>query len=1011
LVVALAVGTAALGALSLWEVLLGSGGGVESWLFQQGPGVTDPTHPGRISPAAAFCALLVATGLGLASGRTATGVRLSFVSALSVALIIFAGLAFAGHVILGAFNVLLWNYTGLSLHTSAGFLTLGFALLVWVNQAQSLFWRLDVRTTAGFVVGVVALLGAAAGNYIFTSHLGQDAEAVSHSQEVLKEIEQVISSQHQLTTTLDRYLITHDEATLASREAIRAAILEDAQSIRRLTRENAQQQDRIQEVMRLTDRRLALADQIISRTRQQLASDRGRHAAPAATSVEESPLGTEYPNIEAAIEALLGQMERQETALLEQRQTISDASSKRAFSLMPLTTYLSATVLLLGMFLLNLRTETERRAEEARNELEGYFRAIFDASPDAIVVADADRTIVMANPAAERQFGYPAGALNGLPIQAISGAEAAQVADPERELRLGPRESLSAAPVREVVAVRKDGSTFPAELARSVLSTPRGTFVVGIGRDISERKVIDEARARMVAIVESSDDAIIGKDLNGIVSSWNRGAEKIFGYSAVEMIGQSILQVVPRERYDEEADILARIRCGESIEHAETTRVTKDGRLIDVSIRVSPIHDAAGNVIGASKIARDITTSKHLEQQLRQSQKMEAVGQLTGGVAHDFNNLLGVILGNLDLMERGVAGNDALTKRLQNAQRAAIRGADLTRRMLAFSSRQPLMAVPTSVAESAGNMIEMAKRALGPEIEIHANLDPSLPLVLVDPSGLENALLNLAVNARDAMPDGGSILISARIRDVVVSDRPEASDELRAGRYVTLEVSDTGHGMSRETLQRAFEPFFTTKARGKGTGLGLAMVYGFAKQSGGTARVYSEVGHGTTVTLYLPLAQSPSGKAHVAATPKLSHGKGQVVLVVDDEADLLEVAVAYLEEMGYRALHASDGVRALEVLALEPDVDLLVTDVIMPGGMNGVELARKVRQLRPGMRVVYSSGFPSDALSQKNGTRVDGPLIYKPYQRGDFAAVVQRAMASQDEPFVQSALVQTNAAG
>src|SRR5471030_2448073 len=271
-----------------------------------------------------------------------------------------------------------------------------------------------------------------------------------------------------------------------------------------------------------------------------------------------------------------------------------------------------------------------------------------------------------------------------------------------------------------------------------------------------------------------------------------------------------------------------------------------------------------------------------------------------------------------------------------------MRGADLTRRLLAFSSRQPLHPVPTSLDESIQNMIEMAGRALGSDIKITTNLDQSIPPVLVDAAGLENVLLNLAVNARDAMPDGGSLVVSTQLSDLEESYPPVQAEEMKPGRYARITVSDTGHGMSRETLEHVFEPFFTTKPRGKGTGLGLAMVYGFAKQSGGAVRICSELGHGTAVTVYLPLAEGMPAPAPAAATSNPKAKSGGTVLVVDDEVDLLEIAVAYLEDMGYRALHATDGARALEVLAREPGIELLITDVIMPGGMNGVELARKV---------------------------------------------------------------------
>ena len=394
-------------------------------------------------------------------------------------------------------------------------------------------------------------------------------------------------------------------------------------------------------------------------------------------------------------------------------------------------------------------------------------------------------------------------------------------------------------------------------------------------------------------------------------------------------------------------------------------------------------------------IARKITDRKQLESQLYLSQKMEAIGQLTGGIAHDFNNLLGVIVGNLDLLERLVHKNEAGLKRVQTAQKAAARGADLTRRLLAFSTNVELKPTPIELHPCIHNTIELA-RALGPDVKITTHFDDSMPLVLVDPSGLESALLNLAVNARDAMPKGGTLTISTQLSNLEEDYPPDQAGELKVGRYACISISDTGHGMSKETLERVFEPFFT-KPRGKGTGLGPAMVYGFVKQSGGTIRIYSELGYGTTVTFYLPLANAPSLSLPVAAatlSPARLTGK---VLVVDDELDLLEIASAYLEEMGYTVYSAEDGASALEVVEQHKDNYLIVTDIIMPGGMNGVELAQNVRQLLPQIKVIYCSGYPADALAERSMPLVDAPLLLKPYQRSEFGVVVRAAMEYNQE--------------
>jgi CheY-like chemotaxis protein len=287
----------------------------------------------------------------------------------------------------------------------------------------------------------------------------------------------------------------------------------------------------------------------------------------------------------------------------------------------------------------------------------------------------------------------------------------------------------------------------------------------------------------------------------------------------------------------------------------------------------------------------------------------------------------------------------------------------------------------------------MARRTIGTDIEIGTRIAEDLPAVLADSGGLESALLNLFVNSRDAMPQGGAITVAARLAELDEQYAGVRASELKAGCYMCIAVSDTGRGMAPEVLQRAFEPFFTTKERGKGTGMGLAMVYGFAKQSGGHASIYSEPGRGTTVKLYLPLAEPGAVASAAPKAPEDDAPLTGTALVVDDEADLLEVAVAYLEEMGFRVLHAMDGPGALEVLGREPAVDLLLTDIMMPGGMNGVEHARRAAAARPGIRVIYCTGFSSAALSEKNGTAVDGPSLNKPYRRAEFFEAIRRAMS------------------
>ena len=638
------------------------------------------------------------------------------------------------------------------------------------------------------------------------------------------------------------------------------------------------------------------------------------------------------------------------------------------------------------------------------------LQAVFDTMTEAIVVVDCEHETVQHNRAAFE--------LLRLGNRTMSLPELAEAFDGYSATGklLGPEEWPIVRATRgefcknsEVMIQRKGSDAFiNVEITTVPIATRQDNsrkIIVSL-RDIGERKQMDEARSRLVAIVEHSEDAIIGKDAQGLVTSWNRGAERIFGYTSDEMIGRSVVRLLPPGHEHEEDEILQRIKRGETVKHRESSRRRKDGAIIHISLTISPIRDASGAVVGASKIARDITEKKHLEHQLQQSQKMDAIGQLTGGIAHDFNNLLGIILGNLDLLEDFAASSDAATSRVQAAQRAASRGADLTRRLLAFARMDGLKPSSTSLNLSIENTISMATRALGPEISITTLFDDSLPHVFVDAAGLESALLNLVVNARDAMPKGGSISISTRLIYLEGPAALEGMGEVTAGWYAYATVTDTGQGMSRETLERAFEPFFTTKQRDKGTGLGLAMVHGFVTQSGGSVRLYSELGIGTTVSIYLPLVAEDSQTKNAISEEDQPTELNALVLIVDDETDLLMIAGKYLEDMGCTILRAVDGASALGILEQESQIDLMVTDIIMPGGMNGIELAHRAHELRPSIKVIYSSGFPADSLAERKMPLVDGPLLRKPYQRAEFRAVVRTALEGRNTRLDQEECVQ-----
>ncbi|MGD0735898.1 MAG: PAS domain S-box protein [Terracidiphilus sp.] len=637
-------------------------------------------------------------------------------------------------------------------------------------------------------------------------------------------------------------------------------------------------------------------------------------------------------------------------------------------------------------------------AEKHLAQMEGRYRGLMEAAPDGMVVVNQAGEIVILNARAESQFGYRRDELLGQKVINIipTGFAERLIADGTRTAAEALEQQIGTG--IELFGLRKDETEFPIEIMLSPLESPEGILVTAAIRDISVRKDAEKHLAQMEGkyrgLMEAAPDGMVVVNQAGEIVLLNARAEKQFGYRRDELLGQEVKSIIP-EGFAERLIADALRTTAEALAQQIGTGIElhgrrKDGTVFPLEIMLSPLESPEGILVTAA--IRDISARKLLERQLHQSQKMEAIGQLTGGIAHDFNNLLGVIIGNLDLLDRLVADNPMAIKRIRTAQKAATRGADITRRLLVFSNNEELKPSVVLLGDSIQNMIELATHGLGADIKITTRIDEAVPPLFVDPAGLESALLNLVVNARDAMPNGGSIVIASHEQHLDDTHPAVRSGDLKPGRYVCIAVTDTGKGMSRETLERAFEPFFTTKSRDKGTGLGLAMVYGFVKQSGGTVRVYSELDHGTTVSFYLPLAGIHLHPAPQDAPKPLKADLGCTVLVVDDEEDLLEIAISYLDEMGFTSFAATDGASAIDILKQHREIDLLVTDIVMPGGMNGVELVQKARVLRPDLKIIYSSGFPAEALAERSMSLVDGPLLHKPYQRHEFTSIIHHVM-------------------
>ena len=525
--------------------------------------------------------------------------------------------------------------------------------------------------------------------------------------------------------------------------------------------------------------------------------------------------------------------------------------------------------------------------------------------------------------------------------------------------------------------------------------------VIVIMENITERKNAEDAlqksEARFRVFIDNSPAAILLKDLQGHYVLVNKRFEEWLDRPASEIRGKTCFDIFP----EEDAELYTRLERAVE-ESGEATQRELDLPIPDGTTRrlittKFPVLDADGKAIGIGTINTDVTEQREVEALLRQAQKMEAIGQLTGGVAHDFNNLLAVILGNLELLDEHLKDDQEAKKMLDPSLGATRRGAELTNRLLAFARRQPLEPQNVDLGELIDGLTSVLRRTLGETVQINTLVSKKLWPTLIDPLQMENALLNLAVNARDAMPGGGKLTIEATNVSLSGGDVRQ-KEGLNPGRYVSLVVSDTGSGMPPEVAEQAFEPFFTTKEVGKGSGLGLSMVYGFIKQSGGHCEIDSRQGEGTAITLYLPMAEAEaSSRSKAAGKPRDAQATGEVVLIVEDDPDVRALTLRQVDTLGYRVLEAPDGPSALALLNEDVDIDLLLTDVMLPNGMTGVELAKEALRLRPGLRVLYMSGYSQDALMQATGYDEQIKLIDKPFTRDDLARKMRETF---DQPAV-----------
>jgi len=637
----------------------------------------------------------------------------------------------------------------------------------------------------------------------------------------------------------------------------------------------------------------------------------------------------------------------------------------------------------------------QKTAEIALRRSEARFRDFAEVSAELLWETDKELRFTFASPTAE-DFGVPAASLLGKSRQEIRPPGLVRPDEDEETLAVESR-----SPYRNIERLSdlRDGRWI--SVSGKPLFAEDGEFLGyrGATRDVTERKLaerrLEESRSILESILNALPLGVTLVERDGRLIFTNRFEAGRWGYEREAAIGRSIYELLPPDLAEKARERNRHVvETGESIPFFEEMAHSR-GRWTTMLIGKIPIKSSADEVTGVCTMAVDITSRIEAEEaqretmeRLRQAQKMEAVGQLTGGVAHDFNNLMGIIVGNAELLEDRLGDDEEARHHIKVIKAAVDRGSSLTERLLAFSRQQTLSPVSVDVSALVAGLEEMLRRTLGEAIELSVEAAAVVWPAIIDPHQFENALLNLAINARDSMLQGGALLIETA--NVTLDETYAArTEDLAAGDYVKVAVSDRGAGMPAEILERVFEPFFTTKETGKGSGLGLSMVYGFAKQSGGHVSIYSEVGHGTTVNLYLPRAETAAAQL-TAPRPQREPPRGsERILVVEDDPDLREVPVILLRRHGYQVVQVADGLEAIAQLEAGPAFDLLFTDVVLPGGMNGVEIAAEARRLQPGIKVLYTSGYTENVVVHNGQLDSGVTLVNKPYHSADLLEKVR----------------------
>jgi PAS domain S-box-containing protein len=633
-------------------------------------------------------------------------------------------------------------------------------------------------------------------------------------------------------------------------------------------------------------------------------------------------------------------------------------------------------------------TESRKTEQALRQQIEER-RRIFESSQDLIVVLDSRGSIAQISPSCEAILGYRPEEMIGFSgVDFIHPDHLENSRQEMRAARRGQRPTMS-----DTRCIHKDGR----EVWLSWLGTwsePVKRYFF-IGRDMTEsrhaQETLRESEQLARNIIETALDAFIQMDDNAAILNWNSQAEQIFGWRREEVLGKDLIELIVVAADDLRA-ALGRFRLSGEHQVLQRRREIllrrRDGREFKAELSVTALRTRGGFLFNG--FFRDLTDKIATEDRIRQSEKMEAIGQLTGGIAHDFNNILTVITGTIEIVAAAVEKEPQLAAITKMIDEAAARGADLTQHLLAFARRQPLQPREVDINTLIIDTIKLLRPTLGEHIEIESTFDEEACIATVDPNQLATAILNMALNARDAMPNGGKLVLETG-STYLDENYSRTNDEIRPGRYALIAVSDTGSGIPAAILDKVFDPFFTSKGPGKGTGLGLSMVYGFIKQSAGHIKIYSEEGHGTTIKMYLPPGTGTSLIPETISVAEIEGGH-ETILVVEDDGLVKDYVLTQLRSLGYATLDAPNASEALAIVQAGNRFDLLFTDVIMPGVMNGRQLATEIKKGRPNLKVLFTSGYTENAIIHHGRLDSGVLLLAKPYRKSDMARMIRRAL-------------------